>query len=47
MERDLDMKLNEFVDVFTGVSIGSILTCLYANGVSSDEIVHLFETQGS
>jgi patatin-like phospholipase/acyl hydrolase len=38
------MPLNQFIDVYSGVSIGCILSCLYAVGVSSDEIVHLFET---
>lgn len=40
----MEMKLNQFVDVFSGVSIGCILSTLYAIGVSSDEIVHMFET---
>ena len=47
MELDLNMKVSEFVDVYSAVSIGSILACLYAKGVTSDEIIQLFETQGA
>lgn len=32
--------------MFSGVSIGCILSTLYAIGVSSDEIVNMFETKG-
>ena len=44
MERDMGMPINQFVDVFSGVSIGCILGSLFALGVSSDVIVDLFET---
>ncbi len=40
------MPLNQFVDVFSGVSIGSILSAMYAVGVPSEKIVEMFETQG-
>lgn len=33
--------------MFSGVSIGCILSSLYASGVSSDVIVNLFETQSN
>ena len=41
----MNMQLNQFVDVFSGVSIGCIISTLYAIGVSSDEIVNMFETK--
>ena len=44
MEQDMGMPINQFVDVFSGVSIGCILSSLYALGVSSDVVVNLFET---
>jgi patatin-like phospholipase/acyl hydrolase len=47
MERDMGMPINQFVDVFSGVSIGCILSSLYALGVSSDAVVDLFESQSS
>ncbi len=41
----MGMPLNQFVDVFAGVSIGCLLSSLLAFGVPADEIVRLFETQ--
>ena len=41
----MGMPLNQFVDVFAGVSIGCLLSSLFAIGISADEIVRLFETQ--
>jgi len=45
LERDMGIPANQFVDVFSGVSIGCILSGMLAMGVSIDDIVNLFETQ--
>lgn len=45
LERDMGMSLRDFVDVFSGVSIGCLLSSLFALGVPADYVVNLFETQ--
>ena len=41
----MGIPANQFVDVFSGVSIGCLLGGMLAMGVSADDIVNLFETQ--
>ena len=41
----MGLPVNQFVDVFSGVSIGCLLSSLFALGVSADDIVSLFENQ--
>ncbi len=41
----MGMPLRDFVDVFSGVSIGCLLSSLFALGVPADYVVNLFETR--